>query len=61
MNFAIKEQLKELLSKETLSIWDKLTEAVDSLYDVDRIPLDDSLVIEDILAVLKIKRKPNRK
>lgn len=57
----MKEQLDELLPKETLSIWDKLTEAVDSLYDVDRIPLDDSLVIEDILAVLKLKRRPNRK
>ena len=32
-----KEQLNELLPKETLLIWEKLTEMVDSLYDVDRL------------------------
>lgn len=130
-----KEQLNELLPEETLLIWNELTEAVDSLYDVDRlwnkgfgdweieykyrrggktlctfyakngvanlliifgkaerekfekikesiskplqeiyekteslhdgkwlwIPLDDKLVIMDIIVMLKIKRRPNRK
>lgn len=131
----MKEQLSVLLSKETLSVWNKLTDAIDLLYDVDRlwdkgfgnwkveykyrrggktlctfyakegvanlliiygkaerekfeeimesvseqmkdiyertevlhdgkwlwIPLDDRIKIEDIIAMLKIKRKPNRK
>lgn len=129
------EEVKELLSKETLSIWDELTETIDTLYDVDRlwdkgfgewkieykyrrggktlctfyakegvanllitygkverekfeeigtslskslqdiyektetlhdgkwlwIPLDDKIRMEDIVAMLKIKRRPNRK
>lgn len=33
----MKEQLRYLLSESTLSIWDELTEAIDSLYDVDRL------------------------
>ena len=33
----MKEQVNILLSKETLSTWNKLTDAIDSLYDVDRI------------------------
>ena len=33
----MKEQVNVLLSKEALLMWDKLTNAVDSLYDVDRI------------------------
>lgn len=131
----MKEQLNELLSKEALSVWTELTEAIDSLYDVDRlwdkgfgdwkieykyrrggktlctfyakegvanllitygkaerekfeaiktsvsqqlqeiyertatlhdgkwlwIPLDDKLKVEDIIEMLKIKRRPNRK
>lgn len=135
MEESMKEQLKELLPKEALLIWDELTEAVDSLYDVDRlwnkgfgdweieykyrrggktlctfyakkdianllitygkaerekfeeikesiskplqdiyekteslhdgkwlwIPLDDKIVVMDIIAMLKIKRRPNRK
>lgn len=135
MENSMKEQLIELLPKESLLIWDELTETVYSLYDVDRlwnkgfgdwkieykyrrggktlctfyakkevanllitygkaerekfeeikesiskplqdiyertealydgkwlwIPLDDKVVIMDIIAMLKIKRKPNRK
>lgn len=131
----MQEQLTVLLSKETLSVWTELTEAIDSLYDVDRlwdkgfgdwkieykyrrggktlctfyakegvanllitygkaerekfeaiktsvskqlqdtyertatlhdgkwlwIPLDDKLKVEDIIEMLKIKRRPNRK
>jgi len=131
----MKEQLDVLLSKETLSVWNELTDAIDSLYDVDRlwdkgfgdweieykyrrggktlctfyakeavanllitygkverekfermkasvskqlqdiyesteilhdgkwlwIPLDDKINIEDIIEMLKIKRRPNRK
>ena len=131
----MKEQLKVLLSHENLLVWDELTEAIDFLYDVDRlwdkgfgtweieykyrkggktlctfyakedvanllitygkaerekfeeirtciskplqdiyektetlhdgkwlwIPLDDKIVIEDILTMLKVKRRPNRK
>lgn len=131
----MRERLKELLPKETLLLWDELTEAVDLLYDVDRlwnkgfgdweieykyrrggktlctfyakedvanllitygkverekfeeirmsisrslqdiyektetlhdgkwlwIPLDDKIKVEDIIAMLKIKRRPNRK
>ena len=131
----MKEQLNDLLSKEALSVWNELTDAIDSLYDVDRlwdkgfgdwkieykyrrggktlctfyakegvanllitygkaerdkfgviktsvskqlqdiyertatlhdgkwlwIPLDDKLKIEDIIEMLKIKRRPNRK
>ena len=131
----MKEQLKDLLSKETLLVWDELANTIDSLYDVDRlwykgfgnwkieykyrrggktlctfyakedvanllitygkaerekfeemketvskqlqdiyertetlhdgkwlwIPLDDEIRIEDIIAMLKIKRRPNRK
>lgn len=131
----MKEMLNELLPAATLSIWNKLTVLVDSLYDVDRtwnkgfgdwvieykyrrggktlctfyakkdtacllliygknerekfelirpsvsetlqnvydnteafhdgkwmwIPLDDSISHEDIIAMLKIKRRPNRK
>lgn len=33
----MKEQINILLSKETLSMWNKLIDAIDSLYDVDRI------------------------
>ena len=33
----MKEQVNILLSKETLFVWNKLTDAIDSLYDVDRI------------------------
>lgn len=135
MENSMNEQLKELLPKESLLKWDELTEAVDSLYDVDRlwnkgfgdwkieykyrrggktlctfyakngvanlliiygkaerekfekikesvskplqdiyentevlhdgkwlwIPLDDKVMITDIMAMLKIKRRPNRK
>lgn len=131
----MKEQLDTLLSKEVLLVWNKLTDAIDSLYDVDRlwnkgfgswkveykyrrggktlcafyakedianllitygkaerekfeglkatiskplqdiyertetlhdgkwlwIPLDDQINIEDIVQMLKIKRRPNRK
>lgn len=131
----MQEQLTVLLSKETLSVWTELTEAIDSLYDVDRlwdkgfgewkieykyrrggktlctfyakegganllitygkaerekfedikasvskqlqeiyemtatlhdgkwlwIPLDDKLKVEDVIEMLKIKRRPNRK
>ncbi len=131
----MQEQLTVLLSKETLSVWTELTEAIDLLYDVDRlwdkgfgewkieykyrrggktlctfyakegvanllitygkaerekfeviktsvskqlqeiyartatlhdgkwlwIPLDDKLKVEDIIEMLKIKRRPNRK
>lgn len=131
----MKEQLNELLSKEALSVWNELTDSIDSLYDVDRlwdkgfgdwkieykyrrggktlctfyakegvanllitygkaerekfeaiktsiskqlqeiyertatlhdgkwlwIPLDDKLKVEDIIGMLKIKRRPNRK
>ena len=131
----MKEQLKYLLSQETLLIWNELTNAIDKLYDVDKlwdkgfgdweieykyrrggktlctfyakndvanllviygkserekfekiresvseslqfiyektesyhdgkwlwIPLDNEVVIADILAMLKIKRRPNRK
>lgn len=130
----MKEQVNSLLSKETLSVWNKLTDAIDSLYDVDRtwgkgfgswkieykyrrggktlctfyakedvanllitygkserekfesmkksvskqlqdiyegtetlhdgkwlwIPIDEALLIEDIIKMLKIKRRPNR-
>lgn len=132
---SMREQLKDLLPEEILLIWDGLTEAIDEVYDVDRlwnkgfgdwkieykyrrggktlctfyakkdvaqlliiygkaerekfekimesvsgtlqeiyentesyhdgkwmwIPLDDTVVTEDILAMLKIKRRPNRK
>lgn len=135
MEKSMEEQLIELLPKESLLIWEKLTEAVDSLYDTDRlwnkgfgdwkieykyrrggktlctfyaknnaanllitygkaerekfeeikdsiakplqdiyektevlhdgkwlwIPLDDKVEIMDIIAMLKIKRRPNRK
>ena len=131
----MKEQLNDLLSKETLLAWNELTNAIDLLYDVDRlwdkgfgnwkveykyrrggktlctfyaredvanlliiygkaerekfekikhslsrtmqdiyektevlhdgkwlwIPIDDKIKIEDIVEMLKIKRKPNRK
>ena len=131
----MKEQLDTLLSKEVLLVWNKLTDAIDSLYDVDRlwnkgfgswkveykyrrggktlctfyakedvanlliiygkaerekfekieasvskalqdiyentetyhdgkwlwIPIDDKIQIEDIIEMLKIKRRPNRK
>lgn len=131
----MQEQLTVVLSNETLSVWTELTEAIDSLYDVDRlwdkgfgdwkieykyrrggktlctfyakegvanllitygkaerekfevikasvseqlqeiyertatlhdgkwlwIPLDDKLKVEDIIEMLKIKRRPNRK
>jgi len=131
----MREQLTVLLSNETLSVWTELTEAIDSLYDVDRlwdkgfgewkieykyrrggktlctfyakegfanllitygkaerekfeaiktsiskqlqeiyertatlhdgkwlwIPLDDKIKVEDIIEMLKIKRRPNRK
>ena len=33
----MKEQVNILLSKEALFMWNKLTNAIDSLYDVDRI------------------------
>ena len=131
----MKEQLNDLLSKETLLVWNELTNAIDLLYDVDRlwdkgfgnwkveykyrrggktlctfyaredvanlliiygkaerekyerikdslsrtmqdiyertevlhdgkwlwIPIDDKIRIEDIVEMLKIKRRPNRK
>lgn len=131
----MRERLKEILPKETLLLWDELTEAVDLLYDMDRlwnkgfgdweieykyrrggktlctfyakenianllitygkverekfeeikmsisrslqdiyertetlhdgkwlwIPLDDKIKVEDIIAMLKIKRRPNLK
>ncbi len=131
----MKEQLKNFLPKETLLIWNKLTAAIDLLYDVDKlwdkgfgdwkieykyrrggktlctfyakentaelliiygkserekfekirtslskplkdiyenteilhdgkwlwIPLGDKIIIEEILEMLKIKRRPNRK
>ena len=131
----MQEQLTVVLSNETLSVWTELTEAIDSLYDVDRlwdkgfgdwkieykyrrggktlctfyakegvanllitygkaerekfeaikatiskqlqdiyertatlhdgkwlwIPLDDKLKVEDVIEMLKIKRRPNRK
>ncbi len=37
MNEMMKEQLPILLSKETICIWNALTDAIDSLYDVDRL------------------------
>lgn len=135
MNEGMREQLKVLLSEKDLSIWDGLTEAIDALYDMDRlwskgfsdwkieykyrrggktlctfyakedtanllitygkserekfeemsaslskplqdiyektetlhdgkwlwIPLDDKIKVEDIIVMLKIKRRPNRK
>jgi len=131
----MKEKVNVLLSEEALFVWNQLTEAIDLLYDVDRlwakgfgdwkieykyrrggktlctfyakeevaylliiygkterekfekikesvskqlqdiyertetfhdgkwlwIPLDDKIVIEDIIEMLKIKRRPNRK
>ncbi len=33
----MKEQVTNLLSKETLLVWNDLTEAIDLLYDVDRL------------------------
>ena len=131
----MKDQVTHLLSEETLSIWNKLTAAIDLLYDVDRLwdkgfgnwkveykyrrggktfctfyakedvanlliiygkaerekfekikdslsksmqdiyertevlhdgkwlwlPIDDKISIEDIITMLKIKRRPNRK
>ena len=131
----MKEQLNALLSEETLFVWNELTDAIDSLYDVERIwdkgfgdwtieyryrrggktlctfyakedianllitygkserekfektkvsvskhlqdiyertetlrdgkwlwiPLDDRLLTDDIIEMLKIKRRPNRK
>lgn len=131
----MKEKVNVLISKEALFVWNQLTEAIDSLYDVDRlwnkgfgdwkieykyrrggktlctfyakeevanlliiygkaerekfekikesvskqlqdiyertetyhdgkwlwIPLDDKIEIEDIIEMLKIKRRPNRK
>ncbi len=33
----MKEQLNDLLSKETLLTWNELTDAIDLLYDVDRL------------------------
>lgn len=33
----MKDQVTHLLSEETLSIWNKLTAAIDLLYDVDRL------------------------
>lgn len=131
----MQEQLTVLLSNEILSVWNELTDSIDSLYDVDRlwdkgfgdwkieykyrrggktlctfyakegvanllitygkaerekfeaiktsiskqlqeiyertatlhdgkwlwIPLDDKLKVEDIIEMLKIKRRPNRK
>jgi len=131
----MKDQLAALLPEQTLSVWNRLTTAIDALYDVDRlwdkgfrdwniedkyrrggktlctfyaredtavilitygkaerekfegiraslsislqdlydrtdtlhdgkwlwIPLDEQLSIEEILAMLRIKRRPNRK
>ncbi|MBR5545674.1 MAG: DUF3788 family protein [Clostridia bacterium] len=131
----MKEKVNHLLSEETLFLWNQLTDAIDSLYDVDRlwdkgfgdwkieykyrrggktlctfyakeevanllitygkaerekfekikgnvskqlqdvyeqtdtlhdgkwlwIPLDGKLQIEDVIEMLKIKRRPNRK
>ncbi len=131
----MQEKLQDLLSQEILLVWSELTEAIDALYDVDRlwnkgfgaweieykyrrggktlctlyakkdvanllitygkterekfeeirtsisnqlldiyekteilhdgkwlwIPLDDKIHVEEILAMLKIKRRPNRK
>ncbi len=33
----MKEQLNDLLSKETLLVWNELVDAIDLLYDVDRL------------------------
>lgn len=33
----MREQLEELLSEETLALWDNLTAEIDTLYDVDRL------------------------
>ena len=33
----MKEQLNELLPEETLLIWNEFTEAIDSLYDIDKL------------------------
>lgn len=33
----MKEQLNDLLPKEVLLVWNELTDAIDSLYDVDRL------------------------
>lgn len=33
----MKEQLNDLLPKEVLLVWNELTNAIDSLYDVDRL------------------------
>ena len=130
-----RDQVEVLLPREVLTVWDKLTDRIDSLYDVDRlwnkgfgnwkveykyrrggktlctfyakenvayclitygkaervkfeglkasvskqlqdiyeqtatlhdgkwlwIPLDDQINVEDIIVMLKIKRRPNRK
>lgn len=135
MNEMMKEQLHILLPEETICVWNALTDAIDSLYDVDKlwnkgfgdweieykycrggktlctfyakenianlliiygksergkfeeiitsiskplqdiyektetfhdgkwlwIPVDDKIKVEEIIAMLRIKRKPNRK
>ncbi len=135
MNDMLKEQLHVLLLEETICIWNTLTDAIDSLYDVDKlwnkgfgdweieykyrrggktlctfyakenvanlliiygkserekieemipslskplqdiyektetfhdgkwlwIPIDDKMKVEEMIAMLSIKRKPNRK
>ncbi len=37
MNDMLKEQLHVLLPEETICIWNTLTDAIDSLYDVDKL------------------------
>lgn len=53
------EERKESVSKPLQDIYEK----TESLHDGKWlwIPLDDKAVIMDIIAMLRIKRKPNRK
>lgn len=53
------EAIKESVSEPLRDIYEK----TESLHDGKWlwIPLDDKLVVEDALAMLKIKRKPNRR
>lgn len=36
-SFSMKEQVNILLCKDVLFMWNKLADAIDSLYDVDRL------------------------
>lgn len=53
------EKIKESISKPLQEIYEK----TESLHDGKWlwIPLDDKLAIMDIIEMLKIKRRPNRK